>query len=72
LEVDETVWMNTEEAAAYLGVEVTTLYAYRHRGPRGIGRKGPRSYKSGKRLRYRKQDLDRWLELEMRPGEADG
>ncbi|GAB7040406.1 MULTISPECIES: helix-turn-helix transcriptional regulator [Catenuloplanes] len=47
-----------EEAAAYLGLSEQTLYFINHKG------KGPKSYKVGKYRRYRKADIDAWLETE--------
>jgi excisionase family DNA binding protein len=44
------------EVAAYLGVPIDTLYAWRYR------QKGPRGVRVGRHLRYRQEDVDRWLE----------
>jgi excisionase family DNA binding protein len=48
--------LRPEDVAAYLGVPVKTLYSWRH-----VGR-GPRASRVGKHLRYRQEDVDRWLE----------
>jgi excisionase family DNA binding protein len=45
-----------EEAARYLGVQPQTLYYMNYTG------KGPKSYKVGKYRRYRRRDIDVWLE----------
>jgi excisionase family DNA binding protein len=41
------------ELATYLGVPVTTLYAWRYK------RKGPPALRVGRHLRYRWTDIDR-------------
>lgn len=49
----------TEEAGEYLGgVPAGTLRAWRHLG------KGPKSFAIGRNVRYRKEDLDAWLEAQ--------
>ncbi|MFG1650679.1 helix-turn-helix transcriptional regulator [Micromonospora sp. NPDC049275] len=45
-----------EEAARYLGVQPQTLYYMNYKG------NGPKSYKVGKYRRYRRRDIDTWLE----------
>jgi excisionase family DNA binding protein len=47
--------MSPREVAAYLQVQVSTLYAWRMRG------EGPPAIKVGKRLRYRRADVEEWL-----------
>jgi excisionase family DNA binding protein len=47
--------MTAEELAAYLAVPLATLYAWRYR------REGPPAIKVGRHLRYRTQDVERWL-----------
>lgn len=44
------------QVAEYLGVPVKTLYAWSSRGA------GPRVIRVGKHLRYRRSDVDAWLE----------
>lgn len=51
----EPLW-TPEEVAAYLGVPVRTLYAWRYRGY------GPPADRIGKHLRYRRKRVRRWLE----------
>jgi excisionase family DNA binding protein len=53
--------MTTEELAEYLGLARRTLYQWRQRGT------GPRSIKAGHDLRYRKSDVELWLELRAAP-----
>lgn len=56
-------YLNVQEAAAYLGRPVKTLYQWRYVGY------GPKAGKMGNKLAYRRSELDRWaLELE-REGE---
>lgn len=43
------------EAAEYLSLKVSTLYHWRYTG------QGPKSYKIGRSLRYKKEDLDDFL-----------
>ncbi|MEQ6902026.1 helix-turn-helix domain-containing protein [Nocardioides sp. YIM 152588] len=50
--------LNTDEACAHLGVPKATLLTWRVRRP-GYG---PRAIKVGGRLKYRRSELDRWLE----------
>lgn len=47
---------STQEVSAYLGVPVNTIYQWRIRGV------GPRAVRVGRWLRYRWEDVDRWLE----------
>jgi predicted DNA-binding transcriptional regulator AlpA len=50
--------MNVVQAAAYIGIAKSTLYTWRTRRP-GFG---PRAVKAGGALRYRRSDLDAWIE----------
>ena len=50
--------MNIDQAAAYIGIAKSTLYTWRTRRP-GFG---PRAVKVGSALRYRRSDLDSWIE----------
>lgn len=45
-----------EEVAEYYGVPVATLYQWRHRGL------GPRSSKVGRHVRYRWEDVERYID----------
>lgn len=53
--------MSAEEVAAFLSVPVTTLYQWRHHGV------GPRGMRVGRHLRYRRQELDDWLDSRTAP-----
>jgi predicted DNA-binding transcriptional regulator AlpA len=46
------------ELAAYLGVPLKTVYKWQSSSPRY----GPRCFKVGRHVRYRRGDIDRWLE----------
>jgi predicted DNA-binding transcriptional regulator AlpA len=50
--------LNIDQAAAYLTISKATLYTWRTRRP-GFG---PRAVKAGGALRYRRSDLDAWLD----------
>lgn len=50
--------MNITQAAVYIGIAKSTLYTWRTRRP-GFG---PRAVKAGGALRYRRSDLDAWIE----------
>jgi excisionase family DNA binding protein len=45
-----------EQVAGYLGVPVATLYVWRSRG------RGPAALKIGRHLRYRRDDVEQWLD----------
>jgi excisionase family DNA binding protein len=48
--------LKVREVAEYLGVPVQTLYDWRlrHRGPKAV--------KVGRHLRYRREDVEAWLD----------
>lgn len=48
--------LTTEQLAAYLVVPRQTLYDWRVRG------EGPRGLRVGKHLRYRRADVEAWLD----------
>lgn len=50
--------MTLQEAAAYLKVPVATLYAWRTQGT------GPRGARVGRYVRYRRSDVDAWLDAQ--------
>lgn len=54
-----TTWIGVEDLAAELGVPVRTIYAWRSKG------KGPRAATFGKHLRFRRADVDAWIEAQM-------
>ena len=52
--------MNTKDAAKYLGLSHHTLNQWRHQG------RGPLFVRLGRAIRYRKADLDDYLECSAR------
>lgn len=48
--------LTIEQLSGYLQVPIQTIYAWRHDGV------GPRALKAGRALRYRRSDVDAWLE----------
>jgi excisionase family DNA binding protein len=48
--------MSNEDLAAYVVVPLKTVEAWRYRGT------GPRGIKVGRHVRYRKTDVDQWLD----------
>lgn len=58
--VDERL-VDVHELAAYLGVPVKTLYAWRYR------REGPPAFRVGRHLRYRWRDVQMWIEERIEP-----
>lgn len=48
--------MTTPQLASFLGVPVSTLRKWRREGT------GPRAFKVGRHLRYRRADVEVWLE----------
>ncbi len=53
--------LTTAQLAAYLQVPVATIHQWRYRG------EGPRGAKVGKHLRWRRADVDAWLEAQSQP-----
>ena len=48
--------LSAREVAEWLGVPVGTIYAWRYRST------GPASYKVGRHVRFRRDDVESWLE----------
>lgn len=48
--------LTVENVAGYLEVPVATIYAWRYR------RQGPPGFRVGRHLRFRKSDVERWIE----------
>lgn len=54
--------MTTEEVASFLRVPKATLYAWRHAG------RGPIALRVGRHLRFRRRDVERWLNEQQSNG----
>ncbi len=48
--------LTVQDLADYLDVPVATIYAWRYR------RQGPQGFRVGKHLRFRRSDVERWIE----------
>lgn len=48
--------MSVSDLAQYLAVPKATIYQWRYRG------RGPKALRVGRYLRFRRSDVDRWLE----------
>ncbi len=53
--IDESL-LSSEEVAKYLGVPLATLRRWRYRST------GPRGIRVGKHVRYRRDDVESWLD----------
>ncbi|MDQ3381636.1 MAG: helix-turn-helix domain-containing protein [Actinomycetota bacterium] len=53
--------MSPDEVAVYLNVPRATLQLWRAKG------RGPRAFKVGRHVRYRREDVLRWLERRADP-----
>jgi excisionase family DNA binding protein len=51
--------LSAQQLADYLEVPLATIYAWRYRGD------GPPGFRAGKHLRYRKSDIDQWINDRM-------
>lgn len=51
--------LSAQDVADYLGVPLATIYAWRHRS------QGPPGLRVGRHLRYRRRDLDAWIERQL-------
>jgi len=60
-----SMMFTTDKAAEYLGLRDTTLEAWRCRGG------GPVFLKLGKAVRYRKEDLDKFLDARARTSTSE-
>lgn len=61
----ESPFLTTEQAAAYLGLARKTLEKQRVYGD------GPPFRKHGRRVLYRREDLDVWSEAQLRRSTSD-
>ncbi|HEX3592091.1 MAG TPA: helix-turn-helix domain-containing protein [Pseudonocardiaceae bacterium] len=55
--MNERLW-TVDDVSTYLGVPKQTLYQWRTRGY------GPRGCRVGKHVRYRRADVDAWLDMQ--------
>jgi excisionase family DNA binding protein len=53
--------MTVQDVAGYLGVPVATVYQWNSRG------QGPQRYRLGKHVRYRRADVDAWVDRQVAP-----
>ncbi|GIM87063.1 helix-turn-helix transcriptional regulator [Salinispora arenicola] len=53
--------LTIDDVATWLGKPKNTLYAWHSRG------KGPRAIRVGNTLRYRRSEVDRWLDAHTDP-----
>ena len=53
--------LTVEDLADYLDVPVATIYAWRYR------RQGPPGFRVGRYLRFRRSDVERWIENRIAP-----
>lgn len=57
-------WMTPEELADHLRIPVSTVYAWRYKGT------GPKGSRVGRHVRFRRSDVDAWLEAQAEPRPA--
>ena len=55
---EQSTLLTTQELAAYLKVPVSSLYFWRQTG------KGPRAHVVGRHLRYKRSEVDRWIDAQ--------
>lgn len=65
LREDNIMFLRTTQAAEFLGVRKSTLEAWRVRGG------GPVFLKLGKAVRYRREDLDQFINCKLRTSTSD-
>lgn len=58
--------MSSKGASAYVGCSEASLRLWRSKG------QGPRYFRAGKLVRYRKTDLDSWIEARLNEPERKG
>jgi excisionase family DNA binding protein len=56
---DPERFLSPRQLAAYSNVSVATVYDWRHR------RCGPPGFRVGKHVRYRRSDVDRWVDKQI-------
>jgi predicted DNA-binding transcriptional regulator AlpA len=63
---DTRALASAQQVSEHLGVPVQSLYAWRHRGV------GPRAIRVGRHLRWRWEEIDRWLDEQTGNGGRGG
>lgn len=56
VEPESARWIGPEDLANELGVPTRTVYGWRTKGG------GPRGYRIGRHVRFKREDVDAWLE----------
>lgn len=54
--MNDDALMTLQEVATMLKVPIQTMYGWRYRG------EGPRGMRVGRHVRYRRRDVERWLD----------
>ncbi len=54
-------WIGIEQLASEIGIPVRTIYAWRSRSL------GPRGATFGRHVRFKREDVDRWIEAQYKP-----
>ena len=62
---DQNTFLNSDQAAEYLGLKRPTLEAWRCRG------NGPQFVKLGRLVKYRRADLDAFIEARLRSNTSE-
>jgi len=62
---DQNTFLDSGQAAEYLGLKRTTLEAWRCRG------NGPQFVKLGRLVKYRRADLDAFIEARLRSNTSE-
>lgn len=57
--MEEKTVLNSRQASAYLGCSESVMRLWRSQG------QGPRYFRAGKLIRYRRADLDAWIEARL-------
>ena len=63
---DDDRLLTANELADFLDVPIKTLYAWRYRG------EGPIGFRVGRHIRYRRVDVEGWIEDRIRLTETNG
>jgi excisionase family DNA binding protein len=51
--------LSAQDLADYLDVPLSTLYDWRWRG------EGPKGFRAGKHIRYRRADIEEWIQRQL-------